>query len=165
MKYLFFVRHAKSSWSDTSLHDHDRPLNGRGKRDAPRMAQRLLGLGVSPHGILTSTAKRARATAKVFREAFGLSKKQVLKKENLYHAGPREIQREISKLPNAWNTVLVFGHNPGYTDLANRLQNDAFIDNVPTCGIVGAQIDIGDWKDFTLEAAKRTTFLYPKQVQ
>ena len=165
MKELYFVRHAKSSWDDPSLRDHDRPLNNRGKRDAPRMAHRLVGLGTSPSGILTSTAKRARRTARAFREAFGLGKGDVIEREGLYHAGPREIERELQKLPDDWTTVLVFGHNPGYTDLANRLQHDSYIDNVPTCGIIGARIQIDSWKDFRLADATRTTFMYPKQVQ
>ena len=164
MKTLYFVRHAKSSWADHNLPDHDRPLNKRGKRDAPRMARRLMGLDVSPDGILTSSAKRAKATAKVFREACGLGKSDVITRKTLYHASPNEIEAELRRLPADWKTVLVFGHNPGYTDLANRLQHDQDIDNVPTCGIVGANIEIDDWSDFKLTKARRTTFMYPKQV-
>ena len=164
MKEVYFVRHAKSSWSDPSLIDHDRPLNKRGKRDAPRMARRLVGLGVSPDGILTSTARRARRTARAFREAFGLGKDDVIQRGELYHAGPRQIERQIRTLPDSWKTVLVFGHNPGYTDVANLLDHDQTIDNVPTCGIVGARARIDSWEDFELSRAKRTTFMYPKQV-
>lgn len=165
MKHIFFVRHAKSSWDNHNLADHDRPLNQRGKKDAPKMAMRLVGIGVAPDGILTSTAKRARATAKVFREACGLSKKQVIKDKRLYHAMPNGIEERIRALPEDWNTVLVFGHNPGYTDLANKLRHDSRIDNVPTCGIVGASSDIDSWEDFSLSEAKRTTFMYPKEVE
>lgn len=164
MKEIYFIRHAKSSWDDPSLTDHDRPLNNRGKRDAPRMAHRLVGLGTSPDGILTSTAKRAKRTARAFREAFGLGKANVIEREELYHAGPRQIEAAIQRLPADWKTVLVFGHNPGYTDVANALQHNNYIDNVPTCGIVGARIDVDDWQKFSLKAATRTTFLYPKQV-
>ena len=163
MKTVHFVRHAKSSWSDTSLKDHDRPLNGRGKRDAPYMAARLVRTGTLPEGILTSTAKRARATAKAFREAFGLGKEDVIRRPDLYHAMPTSIEEELRTLPDAWSTVLVFGHNPGYTYLANQLQHEAAIDNVPTCGIVTAELDVVSWRKFSLRDARRTAFLYPKQ--
>ncbi|NJC25377.1 SixA phosphatase family protein [Neolewinella antarctica] len=165
MKTIYFVRHAKSSWSDFQLADHDRPLNKRGKKDAPRMANRLVESGASPDGILTSTAKRARRTARAFQEAFDVPDDRIIKKKSLYHAVPRGIEEKITALPDEWDTVLVFGHNPGYTDLANQLDHDGTIDNVPTCGIVGARIAIKSWADFSLSKAKRFTFMYPKQEQ
>jgi len=165
MKTIHFIRHAKSSWDDPLLDDHDRPLNGRGKNDAPRMAHRLLAVVEQrPSGILTSTAKRARQTAKAFREAFGLSKEAVKEVKALYHAWPETIEEEIRQLPAEWDSVLVFGHNPGYTDLANRLRNDQFIGNVPTCGIISARADIEEWSEFQLKEAERVGYLYPKQL-
>ncbi|MEL7162423.1 MAG: histidine phosphatase family protein [Bacteroidota bacterium] len=165
MKTIHFVRHAKSSWSDATLEDHDRPLNDRGRRDAPRMAQRLAAAVTDrPDGILTSTAKRARQTAKAFREAFGLAKDRIIKEEALYHAWPEAIEEQVKRLPADWDHVLVFGHNPGYTEVANRLQNDAFIGNVPTCGIVTATATVENWADFSLSNAQRTGYLYPKQL-
>ncbi len=164
MKTVYFVRHAKSNWDHPNLVDHDRPLDARGIHDAPRMAQRLLELGVSPAGLLTSTAKRARQTAQTFREAFGLPEAAVITESELYHAWPDTIEEHVQNLPADWDTVLVFGHNPGYTDLANRLKHDSYIDNVPTCGIIGAQADVPSWADFRLSTAKRTLFLYPKQT-
>ena len=164
MKTVYFVRHAKSSWSDYQLPDHDRPLAKRGKNDAPVMARRLLGLGVTPHGILTSTAKRAKQTAKAFRKVFQIDKARVITQKSLYHAEPFGIAEEIRCLPDDWTTVLVFGHNPGYTDLANELQHDRYIENVPTCGIIGARVDAERWEDFSLDRARRTIFMYPKQT-
>ena len=162
MKHIFFIRHAKSSWDDFSLRDHDRPLNNRGKRDAPKMASRLADLGIRPDGILTSTAKRAVATAKAFREAFGLGKEDILKQTGLYHAMPEDIEAEMQLLPKEWDTVLVFGHNPGHTYLANSLQHESTIDNVPTCGIVSAESNVTDWNDFRIGEARRVGFMYPK---
>jgi phosphohistidine phosphatase len=162
VKYVYLVRHAKSSWADMNLKDHERPLNGRGRRDAPRMAARLAREGLRVDGILTSTAKRARQTAQSFAEAFGLGKKAVIQDKNLYHAGPKTIQKCIQKLPDDWKTVLVFGHNPGYTEAANALLNDDYIGNVPTCGIVASQADVKKWSKWKLDDAERTDFLYPK---
>ena len=163
MKTVYFVRHAKSSWSDPMLRDHDRPLNKRGLRDAPRMAARLLELGVQPDGILTSSARRARQTANYFREALQVPAGRVLIREELYHAWADTIAANVRQLPADWDTVLLFGHNPGYTDLANRLRGAGDIDNVPTCGIVVGRADIDDWADFQLSATERAAFLYPKQ--
>ena len=86
-------------------------------------------------------------------------------RRELYHAYPTRIEREIWTLPDEWNTVLLFGHNPGYTELANDLRGEGTIDNVPTCGIVGARARIDDWSDFLLAEADRICFLYPKQTQ
>ena len=176
MKTIILIRHAKSSWSDVSLPDHDRPLNGRGKRDAPRMAAFLareglpnlaaeLGSSLTVDGILTSTAKRARRTARAFTEAFGLSSDEVLQQPQLFHARSEAIQRSIQRLPDQWETVLVFGHNPGFTDAANEMISEAgYIDNVPTCGIVVSTNPIASWKQWQLAEAQQRAFYYPKQL-
>ncbi|MCP9234800.1 histidine phosphatase family protein [Lewinella sp. JB7] len=165
MKQVYFIRHAKSSWADMNLKDHDRPLNSRGKKDAPHMAARLARQGIKVDGILTSSAKRTRQTAQAFIEAFGLSKDDVKKEKKLYHAGPKTIERCIQDLPDDWDTVLVFGHNPGYTETANQLQNDSYIGNVPTCGIVASTAPVKKWSKWKLADAQRTAFHYPKEDQ
>jgi len=163
MKTLYFIRHAKSSWDDPGLNDHDRPLNKRGRRDGPAMARRLLGFDVAPDGLLSSSAKRARQTAGYFKDV--LSVENAIYLQELYHAWPITIEEQVQNLPNDWETVLVFGHNPGYTDLANKLKNDLYISNLPTCGIIGARSNVNDWKDFTLADAERIAYLYPKQTE
>lgn len=162
MKTIYFIRHAKSSWDNIRLADHDRPLNERGKRDAPRMADVLSSRETDCDGIVTSTAKRARSTAKRFAKMYELDKDQIIKTKDLYHAYPEQITKVIHTLPADWNTVLIFGHNPGFTDMANELLGD-FIDNVPTCGIIGAQLDVKDWKEWQPEKAVRHLYHYPKQ--
>ncbi len=127
------------------------------------MARRLLGIDVSPDGILCSTAKRARQTADYFKEVLTVDNAIYLRE--LYHAWPATIEAQVQNLPDEWETVLAFGHNPGYTDLANKLQNDLYIGNLPTCGIVGARSNVKDWKDFTLANAQRIAYLYPKQTE
>lgn len=162
MKTLYFIRHAKSSWDNPDLDDHDRPLNKRGRRDAPVMARRLLGIDVAPDGVLCSTAKRARQTAAEFIETLKVDNAIYLRE--LYHAWPSTIVEQLRKLPDEWDTVLVFGHNPGYTMLANALKNDYEIDNLPTCGIIGASAEIDRWRDFELHRTRRIVYLYPKQT-
>ena len=145
------------------LKDHDRPLNSRGRKDAPAMAKRLIKEGVKIDGILTSSAKRTQQTAKAFAEAYGLGKDRVTKEKKLYHAGPKTIERCVQALPDDWKTVLVFGHNPGYTEVANALNGGDYIGNVPTCGIVGSKADASKWSKWKLKEAKRTDFFYPKE--
>ncbi|MEM6396454.1 MAG: histidine phosphatase family protein [Bacteroidota bacterium] len=161
MKTIYLIRHAKSSWADWSLPDHDRPLNERGKRDAPFMAAKLREQGFRLDGLLTSTAKRARRTARAFRKAYAIDKSKEIRTQELYHANPDHIEAQIQKLPGAWNEVAVFGHNPGFTYLANRSQG-AFIDNVPTCGITACRLDVDRWSDWSMTDAERLFFWYPK---
>ena len=128
------------------------------------MAQRLRDTGLSVDGLLSSTAKRARKTGRVFADAFGVGKSRFLTDEALYLAGPRTIEAAIRSLPEEWDSVLLFGHNPGYTELANRLLHEETLENVPTCGIIGSACDVSQWADWSLVSARRTRFLYPKQL-
>ncbi len=161
MKEVYFVRHAKSSWDDPWLADHDRPLNKRGKNDAPFMAQVMAAKVPQVDAIVSSTAKRARKTAEAFATAYGLQKQDIKLIQSLYHASTYQITANIKQFPAAWSRVIVFGHNPGYTDLANELAG-SYIDNVPTCGIFGTQSSLDEWIEWAPKSALRTSFLYPK---
>jgi phosphohistidine phosphatase len=163
MKSLFLIRHAKSSWSDSSLHDHDRPLNERGKRDGPRMAKWIHSQGAQPDAIVSSTAKRARKTAQYFAKAFGVDKGDIERRSAIYEASTRALLQVIQELDDEWETVFLFGHNPGFTDLANLFPGD-YIDNVPTCGIVRLEADVDSWKDFGPQSAEQRAFYYPKML-
>ena len=162
MRTLYLVRHAKSSWSDPSLDDFDRPLNKRGKRDAPFMAKFLRGLGVPVDYILTSPANRARTTARHFKEEFELADDRFEEDKTLYHAYAEEVLRAVRQLDDAHQTALVFGHNPTFTDLANRFAKD-YLPNVPTCGIVRLDSTADSWTDFSAANTQRRAFYYPKQ--
>ena len=163
MKTIFFIRHAKSSWADFSLKDRDRPLNKRGKRDAPFMAQKLKEFGVQPDAIISSPANRAFTTAKHFAKALSIAPKDILIKEDIYEAWGNNIIQVIRNLPNNLNTILVFGHNPSFTSMANSIKGGEMIDNVPTCGIVHVTADIDSWKAFKTSTGQVEAFHYPKQ--
>lgn len=161
MKTLLLIRHAKSDWNDASLSDFDRPLNERGKRDAPLMAQRLLDKKIGIDLFVSSPAKRAKKTAAIFAEAYGLDKKQVQLYDELYLAPETVFTAVINKLNNNVRAVAVFAHNPGITDFANSLTNTR-IDDMPTCCIFAVQADCTSWNEF---AAAKKAFLfvdYPK---
>ena len=148
MKQLILVRHAKSSWSDFSIADFDRPLNDRGKRDAPMMAQRLLDKKIAIDLFIASPAKRAKKTAEAFVKTYGLSKESIHFIDALYLAEPAVFYEVISSVSDKHNTIAIFSHNNGITDFANQLTS-ARIDEIPTCGIFAVTAEIKHWKDFT----------------
>lgn len=162
MKKLFIIRHAKSSWATPSLADRQRPLNNRGFRDAPFMAKLLQKTGVKPDLILSSPAKRAYTTACFFAEAFRIPEKDIQKDDRIYHAFPSDVVDIIQNLPEDIETVLLFGHNPTFTSVANKYADQTIL-NMPTCSIAHVEADISDWNDFNKGTASMVAFHYPKQ--
>lgn len=162
MKTLFICRHAKSSWKDLSIGDHDRKLNERGKLNAPFMGKKLIEKNEEIDIFLSSTAKRAFRTARYIAKAFGLKKGEIGRKNELYHAGQRDILRVINGIHNSHNSAAIFGHNPGFTDLANHLSGE-WIDNIPTCGIVKIEFDVDTWEAVSGGNGRMIWFDYPKR--
>ena len=161
MKTLIIVRHAKSSWDETGLEDRERPLNERGKKDAPRMAKRLKDKDLKIDLFVTSPAKRARRTAKCFADIYDVSKKEMVQEEKLYGAAVETIYEVVAALPDKHNTVALFGHNPGLTDFVNTLTT-VHVDNMPTSAVFAVSADTDKWADFK-EAEKSFLFFdYPK---
>jgi phosphohistidine phosphatase len=163
LKTLLLVRHAKSDWNDSSLSDFDRPLNERGKRDAPVMAQRLVDKEIKIDAFISSPAKRAKRTAVFFAEIYKQDKEDIIFHKDLYGAGPEIFYNVISAIDDKFNTIAVFSHNPGITDFANLL-TDARIDNIPTCGIFVITIECKKWKDFKKAKKNFSFFDFPKSV-
>lgn len=162
MKSLYLIRHAKSSWDYPELRDIERPLNKRGRRDAPFMGSLLKGKGVRPDLLLSSPATRAYATAVFFAEALDYPVEQIRVAPVIYHGGEGDIFDLVRTLDDALHTVLLFGHNPALTGLANRFTH-TYIPNVPTCGIVQVASPAARWADFSEADARFVEFLYPKQ--
>ena len=161
MLRLGLVRHAKSSWDHPDLNDHDRPLNKRGKRDAPIIAAKAKELFGIPDLLLSSTALRAYTTAKTFQEEMSLNVKQLEKNSDLYHASVEDIMNSISMIDNKVSFALIFGHNPASTYFANSFGGE-IIDNVPTCGLVMLESTANSWMEFEPKNTKRLAFIYPK---
>jgi phosphohistidine phosphatase len=161
MKSLILVRHAKSSWDDPSMSDYDRPLNDRGRKDAPMMAKRLAAKGIRPDVLVSSPAKRAFTTAQAFAAEMDIPKKQVHTAEALYMAGPGDFLQVISTLDDTVGTAVLFSHNPGITDFANLL-GVARIDNFPTCAVMGIHADTAHWKDIGTASKSFWFFDFPK---
>lgn len=161
MKTLFIVRHAKSSWNDPFLIDHQRPLNKRGQKAAPEMARRLKKRGVHPDAIVSSDALRALETAMSMAQALGLPGKTVHQNPVLYSATSDEIAEIVRRFKDDWNTVMVVGHNPTLTELANQFYPH-LIANIPTAGIVELNFNVPSWKLIHRDQVDSSAFDFPK---
>ncbi|MDZ7624414.1 MAG: histidine phosphatase family protein [Ignavibacteriaceae bacterium] len=160
MKTLYLARHAKSYWKDQSIPDFDRPLNSRGKRDAPFMGEVLKDKKVIPDLIISSPAKRTKKTAIEIASKIGYSEKKILYNEDLYEASSNTIIKILNKIDEKYNSVMIFAHNPGLTLLNNHISNN-YIENIPTCGIVALQLD-KKWNELGKNTCKFLFFEYPK---
>jgi phosphohistidine phosphatase len=165
MKQLFIIRHAKSSWAEFKLPDFERPLNERGKADAPAMAKRLLAKKIKIDAFLSSPAKRAKKTCLLFCEEYGIKEDKMIIVESLYLAPPETFFEVVNNLDNKYKHVAIFAHNPGVTDFVNMLTKDVHIDEMPTCSIFAVEAKIDDWKEFKNAEKKFLFFDYPKQLK
>jgi len=163
MKILTLLRHAKSSWKDAGLQDSERPLNSRGQRDAPVMAQRINEAGIRPSLILSSPAVRAWTTAKAIAHEINYPAEFLQQENRLYLASVRNLLKVIGEQDIAFNNLMVVGHNPGLTDFANYLMHE-LTDNIPTCGFVSFEIDREDWNLESEAEIKLMVYDYPKRV-
>ena len=145
MKTLVLVRHAKSAWGDPSLADHDRPLNDRGRRDAPEMGRRIRERGIHPGAILSSTAVRARSTAEAIAGELGVAPGTLTLDERLYGSSPETILDVVAGLDDEVTTALVVAHDPGMSDLAYRLSGE--IDHMPTCAVAEFRFAAWSWSE------------------
>ncbi len=163
MKTLTLLRHAKSSWKDTSLQDRERPLNRRGQRDAPVIAERIKESGIRPSLILSSPAVRAWTTAKSIAHEIGYPIEFLQQEQRLYHASTRNLLVVIAEQDDGFNNLMIVGHNPGLTDFANHLI-PGLTHNIPTCGFVSLEIDCDNWNLDQDAEIKLLIYDYPKPL-
>lgn len=151
MKRLYLLRHAKSSWDDESLPDHDRPLSGRGRRAADAIGRHLRDEGIAPELVLCSSAARTRETL----ARIGLDGEI---ERALYGAGASELLARLRELPPSVESVLMIGHNPGMHDLALALTGEPS-DKYPTGAL--ATIELDDW---TARSGRLIAFVRPREL-
>jgi phosphohistidine phosphatase len=163
MKTLSLVRHAKSSWKDPTLADRDRPLNKRGKRDAPRMGKRLARTGTRPDLLISSPAVRAWTTAETIAAEIGYPIDRIKVEERIYLGGTSALMAMIRDLDDSLDHVMMFGHNPDVTELVNALTGSD-LQNVPTCGIAHIELASDSWSDLGDAGTSLLEFDYPKRV-
>lgn len=161
MKKILLVRHAKSSWTNLSLSDHDRTLDERGIRDAPIMAQKMKDLKYNVQGIYTSSAIRAKETAEYFADVHVVNKTDFHVLPKLYHSLPETMLEVISEADDQYDTIAIFCHNPGITYFAYSIL-DQDIDNVSTCGILLMDASVNSWSDVNQGNLNFLKYYYPK---
>ena len=136
------VRHAKSDWDNSDLSDFDRPLNHRGEKDAPEMAERLLKKHIEPEYLISSPALRAKTTANFFVNTFKLAEPAYNKA--IYEASQTTLLHVVNKLPDDYDFIALFGHNPGISQLLYDLTGDSF--DMPTCAVAIINFDSTSWQ-------------------
>ena len=165
MHEIILVRHAKSDWGNEFLKDIDRPLNQRGYDAAYVASNWFLTTKNMPNLMLSSTATRALNTALIFARTLNFNMTNFVLQSEVYESSENSLIDIISKLQNQNKTVMLFGHNPSITNVCNKLSNDLFFDNVPTCGIVSLLCDINNWADIKTTNAKLNYHQFPKNYK
>jgi len=175
MKYLTIIRHAKSSWEQSGLADHDRPLNERGRIAAPAVGTFLhrtyLGGGDTaallpkPDRLITSTAARALATAQAMREVMALSTDHLQLDPRLYLAVAPTILEVVRGLDEGWRHIILFGHNPGMHDFAERILARAHVPKMPTCTAVLMALPHAFWGLADWAEAQLIGYVTPKVLE
>lgn len=162
MKTLLLLRHAKSSWKNAELADFERPLNKRGKNDAPRMGELLKREGIVPDLIISSSAERAIATAKAVASACGYDS-EIQTTRHFYHAWPDDYIDVINNVSNECDRVMVVGHNPGMESLNEELTGEWI--RMPTAALVQIALGINQWSKLSLGSTEElVNFWWPKEL-
>ena len=160
-KVLYLVRHAKSSWKDSTLSDIDRPLNKRGRRNSPDMGRRMLEQGHQPEIFISSPANRALSTTRNIVRELGIDESEIVIDEDLYFAGAKGMQSVLEKVDDRYQKVMMTSHNPTITFFMNKLANtDVF--NMPTCAIAIIGFDMASWSDLSSTDGVLLGYDYPK---
>ncbi|MBL7943848.1 MAG: histidine phosphatase family protein [Flavobacteriales bacterium] len=161
MKTLLLVRHAKSSHDHPGLSDFDRPLNERGKRDAPLMADRTAALVTGVSLLVSSPALRALTTARAFHKAWG-NAATLVENNRIYEADPDTLLSIVQALDDRHDQVALFGHNPGFSQLASYLCSQQI--EMVTCCVVHIALETDTWKAADPQLARLMAVDYPKRV-
>jgi len=160
---LFLVRHAKSSWDDVALPDKERPLADRGKHDAPMMGKRLAKCKVKPDLIVSSPARRALSTAEIFANELDYKAKDIVVDARLYATEAETLLGVIGELSDKLKCVMLFGHNPEFTDLAHRLSSEVTL--MPTCAVAEFTFESKSWSTIGSAKPAKVVLDYPKKEQ
>jgi phosphohistidine phosphatase len=153
MKTLYLMRHAKSSWEYPELSDHDRPLNGRGRHDAPLMGSQLLSREIKPDLILSSTAVRALTTATLVAKELDYDLEKLQTDDSIYHTDKNGLLQIIREVPEEIDSLLFVAHNFPISELAHMLAPESLAD-IPTAGIVALSFPVNSWADIEPKQSK-----------
>ena len=160
MKKLIVIRHGKSTWDNPQLRDFDRPLNERGRHDAPKVGQKLARSSLMPDKFISSPAKRAITTAFAIAEKIRFPKDEIHQDPNLYGATTSDLLQVLASLDDTEKLVFLVGHNPGLTDFINSYMGFP-LQILPTCGICCADFKINSWSEIFQKNGTLTFFDSP----
>jgi phosphohistidine phosphatase len=168
MKQLYLLRHAKSSWKDSSLPDHDRPLTGRGRRAAKTIARHLREQGIEPELVLCSTARRARETLDRIEPALGTPAVRV--EDDLYAASAGALLERLRSIPDTVESVMLIGHNPGLQDLALDLARPSpaareLATKYPTGALATLAFQASSWQELDRDTAELVALVRPRDLE
>jgi phosphohistidine phosphatase len=162
MKQLILVRHTKSSWKDESLADFDRPLKKSRLDDAFRVAEQLRKKKIVPSLVMASPSRRTMETAEIFCKSLQLKVDLIQTDPTLYESSEHELLASIKALPANIDTVMIFGHNPAFTNFVSHFTKGQ-INHIPTTGAVRLLFDRNDWKINFRSKAALDFFITPKK--
>jgi phosphohistidine phosphatase len=162
MKNLYLVRHAKSSWKFPALDDFERPLNKRGRKNAPFMGNVLKKLKVAPDLVISSPANRAATTARIIAAAINFPLENIRYSETVYEFSENALIPVVQQIDDAVKKAMIVGHNPAINGLANYI-GDQPIGNIPTCGAYCVRLDITSWIEISERCGKLEFFEFPKK--
>ena len=162
MKTLYLVRHAKSSWKYPNLDDFERPLNKRGRKNAPFMGSILKKLKVAPDIVISSPANRAAMTARMIAAKINYPFEKIRYSESIYEFSEDALIPVIKQIDDRVNKAMVVGHNPATNGFANYI-GDQPIGNIPTCGVFCVELDISSWAKVKEQCGKLKFFEFPKK--
>ncbi|MFP4664509.1 MAG: SixA phosphatase family protein [Bacteroidales bacterium] len=160
MKTITFIRHAKSDRKQ-NVEDFERPLNERGKSDAPLMGKVIKKDFILPDLILSSAANRAKTTSRMIAAEIAYPEKEIVFLEDLYFADTETYFRIIRDMEDSFDNIYVVSHNPGTTYIVNRISNTR-LDHMPTCGIAQIEFDVSSWSEIQDKSGKLLRFDRPK---
>jgi phosphohistidine phosphatase len=164
IKRISIIRHGKSSWENSSLKDIDRPLRGRGVQKTKVMGRYLADNRMIPDKILSSPAVRAIETAKIIARYLKVDEENIIVRPELYPGKAESITTLLSELPNDINYVMLFGHNPAFTDLGNLLLGEDEFDWLPTSGLIHLKFSSCLWADIVNAKAGLLDYVTPRQL-
>ena len=162
MKTIYLVRHAKSSWKYPHLSDFERPLNKRGRKNAPFMGKVLKKLKVAPDLVISSPANRAATTARIIAAAINYPLEDIRYSQTIYEFRENALINVVKQIDDSATKAMVVGHNPAINALANYI-GDQPVGNIPTCGVYCVKLDISSWKKISDHCGKLEFFEFPKK--
>jgi len=163
-KQLVIIRHGKSDWAEPGMSDFDRPLNHRGNKNAPEMAERISRKNLVPQLVVSSPAKRAITTAGHFSTVWNMPLSNIQQEPAIYEANVTALLMVVNQLDNLVERAAMVGHNPGLTDFINYLA-DAHIYNLPTAGVVVIDFPFDDWSMISQHTGSLFLFDCPKKTE